>query len=48
MSTVANERVKIHYKDVMTQVFTVVGLLVGICISIVKSKGYLEPSHSIF
>ena len=42
MSTVMNEGVKIVCKSVMTQVFTVVGLLVELGTYIAKSKGSLE------
>ena len=40
--TVMNEGVNIHYKSVMTQVFTVLGLVVELGTAISKSKGYLE------
>ena len=42
MSMVINERVKICFKAVTTQVFTVVGLLVELGTSIVKTKGSLD------
>ena len=42
MSTMMNEGVAIPFKSVTKQVFTVVGLLVELVISIAKYKGYLE------
>ena len=41
MSMVINERVKICFKAVTTQVFTVVGLIVKLHTAILKPKGYL-------
>ena len=39
MSTLMNKGVDIHCKAVMTQVFTVVALLVELGIAIAKSRG---------
>ena len=47
MSTVMNEGVEIRCKAVMTQVFTVVGLLVELGTAIAKPMGYLKASPSI-
>ena len=42
MSTVVNKTVKISCKSVMTQVFTVVGLIFEIVTSIEASEDYFE------
>ena len=42
-----NKGVKFCCKIVITQVFTVVDLLVGISADIAKPKGYIEVSLSI-
>ena len=47
MSTVMNEGFKISCKAVMTQLFTVLGILVELSKTIAKPKGYLEASPSI-
>ena len=47
MSTVMNEGVKISFKVVTTQLFTVVGLLVEISTAIEKSKGSIVAYPSI-
>ena len=47
MSTVVNERVKMHFKAATVNIFTVVRLLVEPSIDITKPKVYLEASPSI-
>ena len=41
MSTVTNKGVNIHCKEVATQVFTVIGLLVELSKFITKPEGYI-------
>ena len=48
MSRVTNEGVVMHYKAVTANLLPVVGLLVGPITSILKLKGYLEASLSIW
>ena len=48
MSRVTNEGVMICFKAIMANFLTVVGLLVGPITSILKLKGYLEASLSIW
>ena len=47
MSTVTNEGVKMSYKSVRTQVFTVTGLIVTTSTNISKPKDYIEAYTSI-
>ena len=47
MSMVMNEGVEIHFKAVMIQVFTVVGLIVELGTAIEKPKGYIKAYPSI-
>ena len=48
MSTEMNNGVKIHCKAVMTQVFTVVGLIIELGKEFEKPKGSLESPPSIW
>ena len=47
MSTVMNKGVDIHSKSVTTQVFTVVGVIIDLDISLSKPKGTIYSSPSI-
>ena len=47
MSTVTNEGIKMHFKTVMANFFTAVGLLVGPSTAIAKPECYIEAYISI-